>query len=353
MSEHRRLAVTMADVARRAGVSKQTVSNVVNGRSARVSDGTRSRVLDAIAELGYRVNQSARSLRRGRTGLIGLAVPTLANEYYGDFTERLHAAFEAHGLRLVTEITGGRLESELHSLASSRLDNYDGFVLTMAAVDAEHLTRLVTEVPVVLAGERAHDNGFDHVVMDNVRASRAATELLLDRGSRSIVALGGSAQTDDSTSGLRTAGYLAALHARGLPRRAELVVASGYTIESGYVQMRHLIEAGVEFDGVFAATDSIALGALRALLEAGRRVPEHVQLIGFDNTRVGAMSTPSLSSVDPAHDEIAAAIASLLVERLDSDGTAPPRVVMPRASIVERESTRPRRLSPSRPSPLP
>lgn len=339
--EGERPVATMLDVARRAGVSKQTVSNVVNGRRARVSDETRDRVLAAIDELGYRVNQSARSLRRGRTGLIGLAVPTLANEYYGDFCERLSLAFAKRGLRLVIEITGGELESELTSLASSRLDSYDGFVLTMAAVEAEHLAELTTGVPVVLTGERAHDSDFDHVIMDNVRASRAATELLIERASRDVVALGGTSRSEASTAGLRTAGYLEALAAHGVPRRDALIVPTEYTIESGYEQTRRLIEDGVAFDGVFAVTDSIALGALRALLEAGVRVPEEVQLVGFDNTRVGAMASPSLTSVEPAHDEIAEAIAALLVERMNSPESRPPRVVMPRASIVERESTRP------------
>ena len=126
-----------------------------------------------------------------------------------------------------------------------------------------------------------------------------------------------------------------------MPRRDALIVPTEYTIESGYEQTRRLIEDGVAFDGVFAVTDSIALGALRALLEAGVRVPEEVQLVGFDNTRVGAMASPSLTSVEPAHDEIAEAIAALLVERMNSPESRPPRVVMPRASIVERESTRP------------
>jgi DNA-binding LacI/PurR family transcriptional regulator len=336
-----RPAATMQDVARRAGVSTQTVSNVVNGRRARVGDETRGRVLAAIDELGYRVNHSARSLRRGRTGMVGLAVPTLANEYYGDFCERLSRAFAGHGLRLVIEITGGGLESELTSLASSRLDSYDGFVLTMAAVEADHLAELATGVPVVLTGERAHDSPFDHVIMDNVRASRAATGLLLDRGSRDVVVLGGTPRSEASTAGLRTAGSLEALAARGRDRSEALIVPADYTIESGYAQTRRLIEEGVAFDGVFAVTDSIALGALRALLEAGRRVPEDVQLVGFDNTRVGAMSSPSLTSVEPAHDEIARAIAALLVERMNSPESRPPRVVMPEASLVERESTRP------------
>ncbi|MGX5696971.1 LacI family DNA-binding transcriptional regulator [Agromyces soli] len=336
-----RPAATMQDVARRAGVSKQTVSNVVNGRSARVGDETRGRVLAAIDELGYRVNQSARSLRRGRTGMVGLAVPTLANEYYGDFCERLSRAFAEHGLRLVIEITGGELESELHSLASSRLDHYDGFVLTMAAIEADHLASLATSVPVVLTGERAHDSAFDHVLMDNVRASRAATELLLERGSRRLVVLGGAPRSEASTAGLRTAGSLEALAARGLPRRDALVVATDFTMESGYAQTRRLIDEGVAFDGVFAVTDSIALGALRALLEAGVRVPRDVQLAGFDNTRVGAMASPSLTSVEPGHDAIARAIATLLVERMNRAEPGPPRVVMPEASLVERESTRP------------
>jgi DNA-binding LacI/PurR family transcriptional regulator len=105
--------VTMQDVAEKAGVSAQTVSNVVNGRTERVSAETIDRVARVIDDLGYRLNQSARSLRKGRTGIVGLGVPILASEYYGELAERLSQRFSARGIRLVTENTGGVMTAEI------------------------------------------------------------------------------------------------------------------------------------------------------------------------------------------------------------------------------------------------
>lgn len=341
MPESRRSRVTMQDVARHAHVSSQTVSNVVNGRSARVSDETRDRVIAAIAELGYRVNQQARFLRRGRTGTVGLAVPTLDLEYYSALAEALSDRFARQGLRLVVESTGGAVSAEVESLASSHLDAYDGFVLALAAGDAGDLARIGTDKPVVLLGERALSSRFDHVLMDNVGGSRAATELLLRRGARSIVALGGVLDDEESMQGLRTRGYLDAHAGAGVDVDASLLVSSRADMNGGYLATRAAIESGLMFDAIFAFADSSALGALRALADSGRRVPEDVQVVGFDNTRAGRFSVPRLSTVDPDNEARADSVVELMVSRLaDPDAPGDRRVVMHPATVVERESTR-------------
>jgi DNA-binding LacI/PurR family transcriptional regulator len=168
----------MIDVARRAGVSTMTVSNVINGRSQRVGEATRHRVLAAIAELGYQVNVTARNLRMGRTGAIGLAVPDFAPGYFSDLAGRLADRFAAHGLRVVIERTGATRKAELDALTAARLSAYDGFVLSVVAGDAADLETLSIDTPVVLIGERAVPARFDHVLMDNVTGARMATDLM-------------------------------------------------------------------------------------------------------------------------------------------------------------------------------
>jgi len=341
MTESERSRVTMQDVARHAGVSSQTVSNVVNGRSARVSEETRDRVIATIAELGYRVNQQARFLRRGRTGTVGLAIPTLDSEYYGALAEALNDRFARRGLRVVVENTGGAVRAELESLASSHLDAYDGFVLALAAGDAGDLARIGAHKPVVLLGERALSSRFDHVLMDNIGGAQAATELLLRRGAHAIVALGGVLDDEESMPGLRTRGYRQAHVAMGVEIDRALIVASRFGIESGYEGTRSLISSGTPFDAIFAFTDGTALGALRALADAGLRVPEDVQVVGFDNTRAASFSVPRLTSVEPANDARAESVVELLVGWLaDPKRTTERRVVMHPATVVERESTR-------------
>lgn len=330
----------MQDVAQRAGVSAQTVSNVINGRSAHVGPETTQRVIDAINDLGYRLNQSARSLRKGRTGIVGLAVPSLATGYYGELADRLAGRFSAHGIRLVTENTGGAITAEVESLAASHLETYDGFILAIAASESADLNVIPPTKPIVLLGERALSARFDHVVMDNPGGGRMATEALIDRGARSIIALGGAIGEGDSVETLRTRGYLDALEARGMDARPANVVACGLEIDDAYLAVRALLDEGHDFDGVFAMTDANAMGAIRALNEGTRRIPADVQVIGFDNLRLCRFQTPSLSSIEPGNDEMADAIVDLMVRRLSGAGPREPRRVTATASVVLRESTR-------------
>ncbi len=333
--------VTMQDVAERAGVSAQTVSNVINGRTQRVGQETIDRVTRVIDELGYRLNQSARSLRRGRTGLVGLGVPVLASEYYGELAERLSRRFAERGIRLVTENTGGAITAEVESLAASHLETYDGFILAIAASESADLNRLLPTKPILLLGERALSTRFDHVLMDNVGGGAMATGYLLDRGARSVVALGGSDAGPASVQTLRTRGYVEAHRERGLDARPELIQDIGLAMRDGYRAIAALVDAGVTFDGVFALTDSSALGALRALADRGLRVPEDVQVVGFDNVQASAFSVPRLTTIEPQNDKMAEEIVDIMWSRLRSVGVAPePRRSMLPTRLVVRESTR-------------
>ncbi|MGU3646531.1 LacI family DNA-binding transcriptional regulator [Microbacterium sp. C23T] len=330
----------MQDVASHAGVSAQTVSNVVNGRSSRVGPDTVERVTRAIDELGYRLNQSARSLRTGRNGIVGLGLPVFASEYYGELAERLATRFADRGIRLVTENTGGEITAEIETFAASHLETYDGFVLAIAASESTDLSRLLPSKPILLLGERALSTRFDHVLMNNVEGGRLATEHLIERGARRIVALGGSLAEGESVHTLRTQGYLEAHAQAGLAVLPPLVVESGLDMADGYAVVRGLVERGVEFDAVFALTDSSAFGALRALHEVRRPVPDEVQVVGFDNVRAGAFMTPTLTSVEPGNDEMADAIVELMSTRLSQSRTAAPRRVVAPVRLVSRESTR-------------
>jgi len=331
----------MTEVARHAGVSTMTVSNVINGRSQRVSETTKQRVLAVIAELGYQVNQTARNLRMGRTGAVGLAVPAYFPGYYAQLAQRLADRFAEHGMRLVVERTGGSRSAELDALTAPRLSGYDGFVLSVVAGEAADLDRFSLDTPVVLIGERAVPARFDHVIMDNVGGARIATELLLGTGARRIALLGGVLAAEETMPGLRTRGYRDAHEDAGTPVHDELIVSCDFAVQDGYAAVHDLVGRGVAFDAVFALTDSAAIGALRALAETGRKVPDDVQVVGFDNLDDGEFTVPGLTTVEPGNAEMADAICALLMERIESPpvgGEA--RVVMPPARVVRRESTR-------------
>lgn len=329
----------MGDVARRAGVSQMTVSNVVNGRTARVGAATRARVLAAIEELGYRVNVSASRLRSGRTGVVALAVPDFSLAYYAEFAERLAVRFAEAGLRLVLEHTAGRRESELATVERGHLDQYDGLALVLAAGDAEEVARRHPGRPVVIVGEREVSSSLDHVVMDNVGGARAATEYLLSAGARRIAVLGAQPGGPVSMASLRTRGYLEAIAAAGVAPDARLLVGGGVGFDDGARSAAALIAEGAIPDALLALTDETALGALHTLAAAGIDVPGRVQVVGWDGTRAGRFATPALTTVDPDNDAIADAVVRLLARRIHADGPVPREIVMPAARLVRRGTT--------------
>ncbi|MFI5695570.1 LacI family DNA-binding transcriptional regulator [Kribbella sp. NPDC051586] len=333
-------AVTMADVARSAGVSTMTVSNVINGRP-RVGAATRERVLAAISDLGYQVNLAARHLRAGRTGVVGLAVPELERPYFAQLAGRLADRFEGHGLRIVMERTGASREGEADAVAFSRLRMYDGLVLSVVDSDPAELTQLRNDSPVVMIGERALPSKYDHVMMDNVDGARQATAHLLATGARRIAMLGGNPDWTANMPALRAEGYGIAHAAAGVPTDPELTVRCSFTMAEGYNAIRSLLDRGIGFDAVFALTDVVALGALRALADADLRVPDDVQVIGFDDIDEASYLVPALSSINPGHEQMADSIVELLIAQINGGPTGDPQELIAPARLIERGTTKP------------
>ncbi|MEW2301263.1 LacI family DNA-binding transcriptional regulator [Streptomyces sp. NPDC006655] len=331
---------TIQDVAKAAGVSAMTVSNVINGHP-NVRPATRERVLEAMTRLDYRVNVAARNLRKGRTGTIGLAVPEINRPYYGRLAASLITAAGRHGLRVSIEQTGARRESELAALSLSRNRLYDGLILSTAGMDRSDLEALEADHPVVILGERVFGGPVDHVAMPNEAAAEAATRHLLERGCRRVALVCGRLGGEVDMSSLRHAGYLRALSAAGLATDPDLVVTvASLTMQEAARRMREKVTGGLDFDGVFCVTDTVAMGVLRALADTGVRVPEQVRVIGFDNVDESAYLVPSLSTVDPDHDLMAERAVALLAARIDRAGPGPEReeYVSP-FRLVVREST--------------
>lgn len=335
---------TMHDVARVAGVSIKTVSNVIND-FPHVRQMTRMRVLAAIDELGYRPNLSARGLRSGRTGVIGLAVPELRQNYFAELADAVIRAAEQHDLGVLVEQTSGDRDREIAAVTGAgRLRQTDGLLFSPQRLGQSDRDLLAVSFPLVLLGERIFGGPTDHVTMHNVSSAQAAVEHLLQLGRRRIALIGAhpDQREDVRPSDLRVRGYRNALEAAGIPLDPQLIRAvAPWHRENGAEAMRDLIAEDIPFDGLFALNDTLALGALRALGDAGRRVPDDVAVIGFDDIDEARFSIPSLSSVDPGRAEIAETAVTLLVERInEKEGERrPPRLIKPEFRIVAREST--------------
>ena len=333
------MPVRMRDVAMRAGVSVRTVSNVVSGY-VHVSAATRERVQQALDDLGYEMNVAAKSLKSGRTGIIALVLPDLETPY---FAELAHAVVRAAGRRhwtVLIEITGGSRERELKVITGGRTHLTDGVLLSPISLTSEPVLRRRPDMPLVLLGEHELDAHFDHVGIDNVAAARAAVGHLLDLGRRRVVALGVAEALP--AAGPRLQGYIDAHAERGLkPLKRFRVPAPIWTRPAGAAGIdRALDAAGPPPDAVFAFNDTLALGAMRAVLRRGLRIPEDVAIVGIDDVAEAEFTTPPLSSISPDLDEIARCALELLDEQMTA-GTCgrSNREVLTGYRLVAREST--------------
>jgi len=330
--------VTIRDIAKVAGVSPMTVSNVLNS-SPHVRDSTRAKVLKTIEELDYRVNLAARNLSRGKTHLIGLAVPEVGRPFYGQFGSAVIERGRQHGFQIVIEQTQRPKEDELTALALSRRRMYDGLILSAVGLGRSDEDLLRVDFPVVILGERVFHDPVDHVSMPNVDGAFAAVTHLIDQGCRRIMAMHGPTTIASGVSALRHAGYLKALEAAGLePDPSLTVVIEDFTPDHGVAAIHRAVADGVAFDGLFCVTDYVAMGAMRGLADCGLRVPDDVKVIGFDNVD-SRFLVPSLSSIDPSHEVMATTAVDLLVARINGEENDPSEVVTP-FTVLKRESTR-------------
>jgi len=329
----------MHDVAARAGVSIKTVSNVVNGYQY-IRSATREKVEAAIADLGYQVNVTARNLRRGRTGSIGLAVPELSLPYFAQLAGSVIRAAEARGVTVLIEQTGAVRARELEVLSGQRRQLTDGLIFSPLELGLADLEALRVDYPIVLLGERIFGGPADHVTMNNVEAARAATRHLIELGRRRIAVIGAQEGVVGSGS-LRVDGYRLALADAGIADDPAIVrAAEPWDRRAGAEAMNRLLDDDVEIDAVFGLNDTLALGALHALHARHVSVPGTIAVIGFDDIEETAYSSPTLSTVAPGREQIAATSVDLLLRRIeDKDGDRPFQEVVTEFTIVGREST--------------
>lgn len=312
------MAVTQEDVAALAGVSRKTVSNVVN-RYSHVSRERRRRVDDAIRELGYVPNQAARSLRTGRTRTIQLVVPELDVPYFAELARHVVWAAEANNLSVVIRQTFGESDREIGALEGEFGDTADGTILSPVSSNLESIAMRRSSAPVVLVGELQGSAAIPHIGIDNEEAVFQATSFLLARGRRQIGFIGAQNRESSYMARMRRAGWERAMTAAGLNPAERLVrYTDGYHRTDGAEAMRDFLASDVRLDAVICATDLLALGAIRSAFEAGVSVPQDVNVIGFDDLDEGRYSVPSLSTIAPDKQSIARRAVERIVEILDA-----------------------------------
>lgn len=311
------MGVRLQDVADLAGVSMKTVSNVVRGYKY-VSPEMRERVQKAIDELGYRPNMMGRRLATGRTGLLGLAFSNVTVPYFAELSRAVSAAAAARGYRVLLEETDGTIDGERAVVASSEAGLVDGILFQPAIMTSVEISRHRGELPMVILGEGAAPLPMDRIMVDNVAAASDATSHLLALGRRRIGFAGHEAAALSPTSTQRIMGYQQALERHGLIADPSLLIPSEtITAIDAVAGVGRALDAGIRLDGLVCRDDLAAIGALRALQERGIRVPQDVAVTGWDNIELSRVTYPSITTIAPDLDRLAARAVEMLTERID------------------------------------
>ena len=333
------MPITIADVAARAGVSKTTVSRVLNGKGE-LDASTVARVRQVIDELGYVPSARAVSLARGRTGIIGMLVPSLTWPWIGEVLQGAVDVVESgkFGLMLFTCTQGDESMRRFASQVNAKA--FDGLLVIEPEGTLDYITELhAGGLPVVLIDDRESRPQFPSVATTNRAGAGQAARHLLDLGRRRPVVVTGTPGFGCVTE--RLEGFVEVFDKAGFPLPPEAVLEGDFTISSGRAAVARAIRDGVEFDSVFAHNDLSAAGALQALREAGRSVPHDVAVVGFDDVQFAALTEPPLTTVRQPLRELGATAARLLTAHLGGEPLPSEPVVIPTDFVVRGSTTAP------------
>jgi LacI family transcriptional regulator len=331
---------TLMQVAERAGASLASTSRALHGTGA--SEAMIERVRAAAAELGYSVDAIGRSLRMKKTFQIAFAVADIGNPVYVEMMRGIHEVLAPHGYRVVVLGNGGTAASATELVRSLNSGFVDGMIIIPLRTD----DRLIAEiqqapVPVVVIGRSLTDHGVSSVSTDSAAGIAAAVHHVHSRGSRRIGFLNGPLDTTPGAS--RQRGFDAAVGAEGFTvERVEREIADDFTVAAGLTAARRLFARSTnpaeQLDAVMAANDLLAIGAIRAARELGLSVPDDVIVTGMDDTELGRVFLPSLTSVSLGSAERGRAAAELMLG-LSQDPDQPARQVTVGPDLIVREST--------------
>ncbi len=331
---------TVADVAKRAGVSVSTAARALSGQGYASAD-TRRQVLDAAKELGYVTNQIARSLRTRQTRLIGLLIGDVENSFYSTIAKNVESVAKEAGYHVVLCNSDDQPANEreyVHLLEGMRVD---ALIVTPTSTSRRNLTRLMDKGIVVVQMDRAVAGvAADAIVVDNEAGSVAAVTHLIEAGHTQIGIITG--ELDVSTAYQRLAGYERALKEHGISIRKELIKSGSFhrrehTIEDA----TDLIQARSAPTAIFAANNILAEAALLALEHEGLRVPRDMSIVAFDDVPWMSMVQPPLTTVRQPAADMARTAAELALRRLRDGRRGPPSTIVFNAELIERGSVAP------------
>ena len=308
-------SVTLKDVAKAAGVSYATVSRALSG-SRQIGSDTRERIIKLCDEMGYTTNYVARSMVTKKTGLIGLVVPSIDNQFMSELAYHAEMSARSHGYNIMLCNSGPDLKQEKTVVRLLLGRQVDGIMIVPQSPKTyENIRAYTDQVPTVFLSENLRDQPQSYVAVDNSRGTYIGTKYLYELGHREILYFG---RRHTTTHQLRAEGYIRACQELGLQSRFFNSEYSHSSVTNGYQLAKELFAQPVDYTAVFASTDSNALGLLKAADEAGVDIPGRLSLIGFDNISSTALPRIDLTTIEQPKRDMAVQAVDMLRDKIEN-----------------------------------
>ncbi|MBH0230176.1 catabolite control protein A [Halobacillus yeomjeoni] len=327
--------VTIYDVAREANVSMATVSRVVNG-NPNVKPATRKKVHDAIERLGYRPNAVARGLASKKTTTVGVIIPDISSIFFAELARGIEDIATMYNYNIILSNSDQNKDKELHLINAMLGKQVDGLVFMGGKITDEHIQAFKSaSVPVALAATVDETGETPAVNINYEQAAYEATELLLSNNKHVAFVSG---PEDTVINNEKLAGYKRAMEDKGIKDADKWIVNGDYSYDSGIEAFDQLNEMKEKATAVFVSSDEMALGVIHGAQDQGLKVPEDLEVFGFDNTRLATMVRPTLSTVVQPMYDIGAVAMRLLTKFMNKEEVTEQNVILPHR-IIERNST--------------
>lgn len=329
--------ITIYDVAREASVSMATVSRVVNG-NPNVKPATRKKVNDVIERLGYRPNAVARGLASKKTTTVGLIIPDISNIFFAELARGIEDIATMYKYNIILSNSDDNKEKELHLLNTMLGKQVDGVIFMGGNITEEHISEFKkSPVPIVLAGSLEKSGQISSVNIDYEVAAYDSVIHFIEKGHKKIALVLGN--YDESISMKKLAGYKRALEENQIVFREEYVIEGDFSYDSGIEAAEKLCESSERPTAILVGADEMAVGVVHAIQDKDFNVPNDIEVISFDNTKLTLMVRPQISTVVQPLYDIGAVAMRLLTKLMNKEEVSERMVVLPHR-IEERDSTK-------------
>ncbi|PKQ43598.1 LacI family DNA-binding transcriptional regulator [Confluentibacter flavum] len=331
---------TIKDIANVLGITPSAVSKALSNHP-RISDKTKTAVLQIAQNLNYQPNHLASALRKGKSNLVGVIIPKANSHFFSSIIEKIEEVLNEKGYNVIIAQSNESYNKECKSIDALLYTQVDGIIASMAneTVKLDYYEKIKSKgIPLILFDRGENDLNVDYVGIDDYLSSHLVIEHLVEQGCKRIAHIAGFSHTRIYKNRIR--GYRDALEKFGLPIEDSLIIESNLGIEDGRRIMQQLLEQKNKPDAVYAAGDYAALGALQVLQENHINVPEDIALVGFTNEPFTSLVTPSITSVEQHSEQIGKVAAETLLKRLDSpnEKVSLNKLILPAELIIRSSS---------------